>query len=291
MIFINYNYFFYYFFIIFFIFSSRLFACDVIDDAGHKIALQQPAKRIISLSPDMTELLFAAGAGKYIVGVMQGSDYPVAAKKIPVVADFSQLDREHIALLHPDLILVWAVGSLPQQLRWFSGVPIYYFQPEKLMDIPRTLKHLGCLAGTENIANRAAEAFSQHIRHIQQHYQGAKKISVFYAVSQRPLITVTAKSWISDVISLCGGKNIFDDLLGVAPEVSTESVVLMNPAVIFYGSTQKEWQVFWQRFPSLFAVRHQLLFSVAPDILERAGPRTLQGVESVCADIALARVA
>src|SRR5579862_4249791 len=88
------------------IFASH--ACEVMDDLGRVVTLKHAAQRIVSLAPDLTEDLFAIGAGDRIVGVMQGSDFPLQAKKIPVVASYNALDVEAMIALHPDLIVAWA---------------------------------------------------------------------------------------------------------------------------------------------------------------------------------------
>ena len=149
-------------------------ACEVIDDTGRIVKLSQPAKRIISLAPDLTELLFAAGAGDRVIGVMRGSDYPLQVKKIPVVADFNHVDAEKILLLHPDLIVVWAEGSIPAQLKMLN-IPVYLSRQKKLLDIPKTLQRFGCLAGTEKTANEVAEKFIRRYDALQKNILIRKK--------------------------------------------------------------------------------------------------------------------
>lgn len=263
-------------------------ACVVMDDEKQTITLTHPAQRIISLAPDLTELLFAAGAGQSIVGVMRGSDYPPLAKKIPIVASFDQIDVEHIAMLHPDLIVVWAESHIPEQLKKL-GVPIYFSHQHRLQDIPRTLQRFGCLAGTQPIAATAVEKFLQHYQQLQKTYARQKTVNVFYQVWPQPLITITEKSWINEVISLCGGKNIFAELRGVAPEINIEAVIKANPDVIISNESRDAWKAKWREWPELTAVKQNDLFSLDPDLIERAGPRVLNGAEKMCKMIAVVR--
>lgn len=256
-------------------------ACEVLDDAGHTIKLLHPAKRIISLAPDLTELLFAAGAKDNIVGVVKGSDYPEGAKKIPVIANFNHVDVERVMALHPDLIVVWAESRMPDQLKSIS-VPLYVSHQRYITDIPRTIQRLGCLAGTEKKASVAARYFMQQYQWLQQKYSRQKTISVFYQVWPQPLVTVTRASWINEIITLCGGKNIFANLSGVTPEVSVEAVLNANPDVIIGSETRLDWRKQWRKWPSLSAVKNNRLFVIDPDLIERAGPRILNGANKMC---------
>jgi len=262
--------------------NSIVMACQVEDDAGHLITLPHPAKRIISLAPDLTELLFAAGANDHIVGVMKGSDFPKEAKNIPIVANFNDIDVERVLVLHPDLIVVWAEGGILHQLK-NSDVPIYVSHQHHLRDIPYTLERLGCLAGTEKIANKNAKQFVQRYHYLQKKYSTQKTESVFYEMWPKPLVTITKASWINEVITLCGGKNIFADLPGVAPEINLEAVIRANPAVIIGGKNKNNWGETWKAWPELSAVKHHAVFSMDDDFLQRAGPRILEGAQKMCA--------
>lgn len=268
-------------FLIYFMFSPTE-ACEVIDDKGHKIKLQQPAKRIISLAPDLTENLFALGAGNRIVGVMRGSDYPPAAKKIPIVANYDSVDSESLLALHPDLIVAWADVRFIPQLKKLN-IPVYLSHPEHVNDVPNTLRRLACLTDTQKTAEVVAAEYEQRYQKIQKKYADKKTLTVFYQIWSNPLITITKKSWISEVISLCGGKNIFAELKGIAPEVDTEAVLQANPDVIIGTEGSANWKQHWLAWKKqLSAVKNQDLFSVNPDIIERATPRLLEGTEELC---------
>jgi len=264
-----------------FLISLPVLACDVIDDMGHTIHLDHPAYRIISLAPDLTELLFAAGAGAQIVGVVSGSDFPLSAKKIPVVANYNSLDEERIFRLHPDLIVTWAAANLSTQLQRL-GFLVYVSQQRDVMDIPKTLTRLGCLAGTDGVAKKAANNFSQRYHALQHQYAKQKVVSVFYQIWSHPLMTVSKESWINQMITLCGGKNIFADTFGVAPQINREAVILNNPQVILSSENNQSWKKSWTAWPQLTAVSKGNMFSINPDLIERAGPRLLDGAETVC---------
>jgi len=281
----------YFFLLCFLLYFPVIKAQTVTDDISHTVILSHPPKRIISLAPDLTELLFAAGAGQYIVGVMKGSDYPSAAKKIPVIANYNALNIEAILALHPDLIVAWKQNSYASQLRLLQrfNIPVYFSDQHDLSDIPNTLQRLGVLSGTEKIANHAAEKF--HIRYVelQKKYAHHKPISVFYQLWSHPLMTVNKTSWINQIITLCGGKNIFADVKNPTPQINLEAVIVANPDIILSSDSSPGWKIRWQQWSQMTAVRQKHLFTVEPDLLERAGPRLLEGADRVCQFLQAAR--
>lgn len=269
-------------FFLIFICIQAFSACYLTDDQGRKIILKKPAQRVISLSPDLTEIIFAIGGGKQLVGVVSHSDYPKEAQKVPVVANFNYLNAEAILRLHPDLIVAWesAHFKLLQQL----GIPVYYVNPQTLLDIPKTILALGCLLGQEKNAQNVHDIFLKKYAKLQQKYATNSPKKVFFQVWSSPLMTISKKSWINDALALCGGENIFADLPGAAPVVNREAVIRINPDAMI-GTTDSHWQKEWQSWPELKAVKNHALFSVNPDVIERANPRILQGVEAICQDL------
>lgn len=239
-----------------------------------------PAKRIVSLAPDLTELLFAVGAGDAIVGVMRGSDYPQAALRIPVIAMYNHVNPEAILALQPDLVVVGNSLNLQMQLAFLQTfhIPVYVSHQRKLADIPRIMRDLGCLTGNEKKAEQAAHAFLSEYESIRKKYADRKSVSVFYQMWDRPLITVNEATMINEVIELCGGKNLFAKLKVEAPEVNLEAVIQAKPEVIIGSRVKTFWKI-WKNIP---AVQHQLLIEIQPELLERATPRILIGATQIC---------
>ena len=254
----------------------QLATLPVMDDAGNAITLKTPAKRIVVLSPDLTEMLFSIGAGSQIVGVVSGSDYPAAARKIPLVGVFNRLNVETVQSLHPDLIVTWKAARFSPQLKTLS-VPIYVSYPEKISDIPRAMRRLGCLTGKSVQAEREANYFEKTVQFLSSQVSTQKKVSVFYQVWPKPLITLSAKSWVNEMISVCGGQNSFASLKGAAPFINGEAVVSKNPDVILGNHLE-----YWKTFHNMKAVSRRHVFETNPDWIERAGPRVLKGMEMIC---------
>ena len=259
----------------------------VLDDAGHAVVLDAPARRIVSLAPYLTELLYAAGAGDTVVGTSEFSDYPEAARDIPRIGGGAGLDIEAIIALQPDLVVAWQSGNPDGQLERLQalGITLFLSEPRQLLDVPGTLVRLGKLAGSEPVAQATARAFDARYRELQQRYSGRPTVAVFYQVWRQPLMTVNGEHLISDVIRLCGGRNVFSDLPVLAPQIDVEAVLAANPAVIIAGtggtSETAELQD-WMHWPMLTAVARGHLYGVQRELLVRHSPRILDGAEQVC---------
>ncbi len=269
-------------------------ALEVTDDTGQRVHLDKPARRIISLAPHITELLFAAGAGDAVVGAVSYSDYPPEATRLANVGSYESLNLEAIVALQPDLVVAWKSGNSGLQIEQLSrlGLPVFYSEPRRLEDIASNLQRLGRLAASENHANVAAARFSIHYRQLEARYSRAMPVRVFYEIWHRPLITVSGKHLISQVIKLCGGRNIFAGLAALAPTVNPEAVLAANPEVIIASgmATQRpEWLDRWRNWPQIAAVKHRQLYFIPPDLLQRQTPRVLEGAERLCEQLEQAR--
>ncbi len=258
----------------------------MIDATDVNITLQQPAKRIISLAPHATELLFAAGAGDRIVGTVDYSDYPAAARKIPRIGGYSAVDLERILTLKPDLIVAWLSGNgveLVERLRGL-GLKVYVSEPDSLEDIAQSLEQIGTLSGSA-LGLEAARSFRLRLKKLAQEYAGKSRVSVFYQIWDSPLMTINGDHLINRVIELCGGHNVFEQLPVLNPTISLEAVLAQNPDAIIASGMDKErpeWLDDWRHWPQLAAASAQHLFYIPPDLLQRATPRLLDGAEQLC---------
>lgn len=260
---------------------------NIFDDLGNQIFLKNPANRIIVLGPSLVETFFSIGAGSKIIGVDEGSDYPNAAIKIKKVASYNSINFEEIVSLSPDLIVVWSSGFSFSKLKKIRdlGIPVYLSQPKKLDDIEKLILSIGYLTDNVERAIDVASNFANKLRFFKKKYKNKKNISVFYQVWDDPLQTLNGDHIISDVISLCGGKNIFHSIHEIAPKVTIESVILNDPNVILIGSKDKRKSVWfdnWSNWPIINAVRNEQVFIISPDLVVRESPRIIHGIEKVC---------
>lgn len=264
---------------------------SVSDDSGQVVTLSHPAKRIISLSPHITELVFAAGAGERVVGVVEFSDFPEAAKSIERIGNHSSIDLERISVLKPDLVIAWDSGNPKAAIEKLKqlGYPVFLSEPRSLHDIASSMQRFSKLANTQNLADKAIADFEERFEQLKQKYKANIQVKVFYEIWYQPMMTVNGDHIISEVIELCGGNNVFSQLASLAPNISQESVIAANPQAIIAGSNIGERLYDWKRWTSLDAVRFNNLFHVEWDHINRHSPRILNAVEEVCEALNTAR--
>ena len=265
----------------------------VTDASGASIKLAAPARRIVSLAPNITELLFAAGAGDRVVGNVDFGNYPPAAKALPKVGGYS-LDLEAIVALKPDLVMGWESGNAPASISRLRamGLTVHLSESKRIEDIAGELEQIGKLAGTEATAKAVANAFRERYAALATRFSQRPPVTVFYQIWKQPLMTVNGKQIISDVIRLCGGRNVFANLPALTPNVSVEAVITANPEVIVASGmddSRPEWLDDWRRWTTLAAVRRDNLYFVPPDVVQRHTPRILDGAEILCAHLETAR--
>lgn len=271
---------------------------SAVDDAGNTVTLAAPAQRVISLAPHTTELIYAAGGGAKLVGAVAYSDYPPQALSVPRVGDNRALDLERIAALKPDLIVVWRHGNAQQQIDRLREmhIPLFFSEPHRLDDVATSLTRLGVLLGTQKAAQDAAQTYRREIAQLRARYAQRAPVSVFYEVWDQPLMTINGEHMISDVIALCGGRNVFAALHPLVPTLSTEAVLATNPDAIVtasQGATASDRPLpaltRWRAWPQLHAVARGNLFAIDGDLLTRPGPRIAQGATQLCEDLDRAR--
>ena len=250
-----------------------------------------PAQRIVTLTPHLAELVHAAGAGDRLVGVSDWSDYPPGAAALPRVGSAFQVDLETLVGLEPDLVLGWEGGNSPRVLRQVQGqgFRLVTFGVETLADIGAQLEAIGRLAGTAEAAAAAAAGYRAELAGLRAEQAGKPELRVFYQVSWRPLYTVGGRQVISQVISLCRGRNVFGDQAVLAPAVGLEAVVARDPEVILTAERQAAELAEWRRWSGVAAVAGGHLYTVPGDLLARPSPRILEGARAVCAALDRAR--
>ncbi|MEX2123565.1 MAG: cobalamin-binding protein [Woeseia sp.] len=248
--------------------------------------------RIVSLAPHLAELVFAVGAGDLLVGVTSYTDYPEAAAALPLVGDAFAVDQEQLAVLKPDLLLAWKSGTAAHVVDELEirGYRVETIETRGVEDVAAALKRIGRLTGHVSDGAAAAEDFRQGLRQLAERYRESPAISVFYQVSSRPLYTVNGDHYVSELIEICGGRNIFDDLDNLAPMVDVEAILARDPEVLL-ASDDSEDDAFdvWQRWPDLAANRYGNYFFVPADEIGRPTPRLLQAGKRLCETMERAR--
>jgi iron complex transport system substrate-binding protein len=269
---------------------SKALAVSAVDSDGRRVSLAAPAARIVSLAPHVTEQLYAAGAGAKLVAASEYSDYPEDAKRLPRVASSGAVNLEMVLALKPDLVVAWRLEATAAALARLEslGVPVFYSEPRRLAQIPDTIEALGELAGTAGVARPLAESLRKELARLDAAYRGKRPVSVFYQIAERPLMTLGGEHFVSDAITLCGGRNVFAGSSLMAPVVNVESVLAADPEAIVSGND--DWHADWRRFPGLRAVRANNLFTVPVSEMHRHGPRAIGAAAVLCRRLDEARL-
>jgi len=248
--------------------------------------------RIVSLAPSLTEITYAAGAGAALVGTVEYSDYPAAARRLPRVGDGWRVDVEQVLALRPDLVLAWTSGTPQATIEQLESVGLRVVQVStfRLADVPAALRLVGRLAGTRSVAEVAAVRFEVEVLRLRERHAGARVLTVFIQIDDQPLYTVGGRHVLSEVAELCNGRNVFADLSQVAPQVDVEAVLARNPQVILStDDTVADPAAGWRRWPQLAAVQAGAIYALPSDLVARATPRLVEGVAATCAALDDAR--
>jgi len=253
---------------------------------GSELQLDHPAQSIITLSPHLAELVYAAGVGDRLLATVEYSNYPAEAEALPRVGDAFRVDLERVISLKPDLVIAWqsgnpalAIGRL-QEL----GLQTWVVEIRQPGEIASTLEQMGAAGGQPEAGQAAAEQSRLRLREIEQYGAGKPTVSYFYQVAERPLFTLNCEHLVSQSLAQCGGGNVFADEPVLAPQVSLEAVIVKDPAVIFAPVLpgQADPLQNWQQWPRLQAVRQQRLYALPADEISRATPRMLDAIATAC---------
>ncbi len=249
--------------------------------------------RIVTLAPSTTELVFAAGAGKYIVGTVLSSDYPPAAKSIPRVGDGIQFSAETIIALRPSVVIGWqttpATQALAAKLKPL-GIPVTYSAPQSLEQVVTSVIDLGQRFGTLAHAQAVASDLQRRLQALERyHNANGQQITVFLQISQQPLYALGNDPVINDLIERCGGSNIYAKQAIAAPQVSLESVLSIQPELVIIAPEDPHdlaaSQAWWASYGLRAALNHNFI-AINPDLLYRPGPRLLAAAEIICQGLA-----
>jgi iron complex transport system substrate-binding protein len=275
--------------------SQAQTSIKVIDDGQRAVTLDKPARRIISLAPHVTELVFAAGAGTFLVGVSEYSDFPEEAKKITSIGNIFALDLERLLALKPDLVIIWGTGNaklLAKKLR-DNKITVFESDPFTFEDVASSIEKIAILSGTQDVGLRTSKQFKERLKNLKDQYRlrdNEKPLRVFHQMIKSPLMTVNHEHFISKMITLCGGTNVFAELKDLSSSITTEALLIANPEFIFNSGKDNQSLVKdWAHFPNINAVKKQNLYSIPGDWLHRAGPRVLDATELLCKNITEAR--
>lgn len=269
-------------------FAARPVAADIVlrqaDDT--RLVLATPAEKIVTLAPNLAELVYAAGAGGKLAGTVEYSNYPPPVKRVPRIGDAFRVDLERIVQLEPDLVIAWPSGNPLTALQKLEqlGLVVWRIEITRPEQIADSVQHIAEAAGTEDLGLAAAAQLRQRLASLKRANAGKTPVSYFYQVSPRPLYTVNGSHIISRGLEVCAAHNIFSDLVALAPQIALEALIAADPQVMIAPQVEGESPALqaWQDWPNLRAVRNGAFVHLPADEISQATPRFLDSLELAC---------
>jgi iron complex transport system substrate-binding protein len=266
-------------------FMANITPRTFVDDLGRKLYLAKAPTRIVSLAPSVTEILFAIGLQEQIVGVTEFCDYPPEAAQKPKVG-YAHPNIEVIVAMQPDLVLApraFLRADLLAKLEQLK-IPTFIVDPESFEDIPSRIQMIGRMVDRSVSADAVAKAMKERIAAIRSKTEALSRVRVLYVLNSQPLITVGPGSFIHHIIGFAGGVNIASKADVPYPRLNMEAVLKEDPEIIVFPIGKAEGiplgdQQLWRQWTSLSAVKQGQLHQIPADLLNRPGPRIVEGLE------------
>jgi len=255
------------------------------DALGRRLEIIHPPRRIISLAPNLTEIIFAMGAGDRLAGVTSYCDYPPAARDKEKVGDTIQPNIERIIALKPDLVLVSTSSQLEHLTTRLDqlSIPVYVTNPRTVQDVIASIRRIGEVLGSQEAAGALAGEMQTRIESIQKQVESSRRVRVLYALQTGPLIVPGRNTFINDLLKLAGADSISSSETADYPQFSLESVIARAPEAIIVQDTHGAGGPSDAELKRLFAVtpaiRNNRIIRVNPDLITRPGPRIVEGLE------------
>jgi iron complex transport system substrate-binding protein len=269
-------------------FSSSSAPLKVIDEVGREVVFPHPPKRIISLAPNITEILFSLSLDEEIVGVSIHCNFPEKAKSKVRVGSYISLDFEKITFLKPDLVIATGAGNTRDMVERLGklGFPTYVIFPKNFNDVLKSIDHLGQVVGREKEAIGIIQGMKQRSQRVIELTKGLSRPKVFLQIGEAPIFTVGRGSFADDLIRLAGGENIAEKEKEMYPRLGMEEILKRSPEVILVssmnpkGDYQKVLQE-WSRWKMIPAVKNGRLHLIDSDLIDRPSPRIIDGLEEI----------
>lgn len=269
----------------FFFFSGPAYAGVFLDDLGRKVEIAPSPKKIVSLAPGITEILYGLGLDGEIAGVTIYCNYPEAARLKPKIGGFTNISVEKILSLNPDLIIGTADGNSKETVMRLEslGMPVYVTNPKTLDEILGMVLAIGRITGKEREAKKLTLDLKNRVKNLSSLVNGRRKRSVFFQVGGEPIITVGRDTVHNQLITLAGGVNIAGGEKTLYPRYSVEEVIARQPEVIILTSMKYETDVStiwnkWRKWPHIPAVRDNRLHIIDTDLIDRSSPRIVDAL-------------
>jgi len=259
-----------------------------IDEVGREVVFPHPPQRIVSLAPNITEILFYLGLDEEIVGVSIHCNFPEKAKSKVRVGSYISLDFERITFLKPDLVIATGAGNTRDMVDRLGklGFPTYVIFPKNFNDILKSIDHLGQVVGREKEAMGIILGIKQRRQRVIELTKGLSRPKVFLQIGEAPIVTVGKGSFADDLIHLAGGENIAGKEKEMYPRLGMEEILKRSPEVILIssmnpkGDYQRVLQE-WSRWKMIPAAKNGRVHLIDSDLIDRPSPRIIDGLEKI----------
>lgn len=266
---------------------SKDYPKNFTDDLGRAVIIKAKPQRIVSLAPHITEILFELGLGDEIVGVTDFSNYPLKeTATVEKVGSYVLPNLEKIISLNPDLVIATADGNPKDKVEKIAslGISVYVISPKTIEDIAGNLKKLGLVTGKKEEGEKSSKKFLEDYGKIKESIEGNARLKVFFQLGTTALYTVNEDTFIDKLINDAGGVNIAAGEPIRYPAFSIEAILKEDPDVIIISLMHfddNSANDFWQRYPTLKAVKNNDICRVNPDITNRPSHRILLGLKAI----------
>ncbi|KPU27083.1 ABC transporter substrate-binding protein [Caloranaerobacter sp. TR13] len=270
--------------------TGTIYPLEVEDDFGNKVTIENEPKRIVSLAPSHTEILFAIGLGERVVGVSNYCDYPEEAKNKEKVGDSFNVNVEKIIELSPDLVIQYGQGKEEVNKRLKeAGIKVLSYEPESIDDVINLIDELGKITNSGRAAKMTIVDMMTKRDFVLSRVAGKKKVKVFYEVWDQPLMAAGPGSFIDELINLAGGENIAKDAQGKYPQFDLEQLIERNPDVYLTAKDREDKTVDSIKarigYENINAIKNDRVYILDPNIISRPGPRIVDGLELIARKI------
>jgi iron complex transport system substrate-binding protein len=258
------------------------------DQAGRTIVVPQSPVRVISLAPNITQIIYDLGCEDRLRGVTTYSDYPAAAKALPRVGDYVRLDLEKIVSLKPDLCIAIKDGNPKETVMRLEslGIPVYAVNPRSLDTIISSVLSIGELLNASERAGQLVDIMQTRIHRVEQRAATASaRPRVFFQIGISPIVSAGSDTFIHELIEKAGGVNLAGNRTSY-PRFSFEEIVVLSPDIIIMTTMEREnafddVKARWQQWPDVPAVKNNRIFIVDSDIFDRPTPRLIDALEKL----------
>ena len=268
--------------------GERALSATFTDEVGRRVEVTEAPRRIVSVAPNVTEILFTLGLGDRLVGVSTYCQYPPEALKIEKVGGYINPSLEKIVALRPDLVVGIAEGDLRTFVDRLAAlkIPVYIANPRDALEVLTSIRKIGEITFAQEPAGKIVRSMEEKIRRIQDRVQGRPRPRVLHILDFNPLISAGKGTFVDDLIRLGGGRNVAETATGKYPRFSMEEVLVQDPEVILLASMksqdplvkQRRW---WERWKAISAVKQGRIYVLDSDLIHRPSPRMVEGLEQV----------